>query len=295
MYFACITCLERSGHQQQSPPSAKSRNPCTQRRRSGQSPREHRDREALVASALMDSSRKRKAGADQGLNGASKRQKIPSESPESTTQAGLQLIDALRNAKDKTGRSITTLFRTLPDKRELPEYYQTIKLPIAIDTVESKLRRHAYPTLTTVESDFKRMVANAKLFNDDKSIVFADAERVRKLLSNWMKAHNPAYQDPDYSAFPTPLPGEDGANSAASPTPAAAVADTGERPKKPTITLSRGRKQSIPPEPVAPEAATDAVDFAGKTFQQAQEQIIQELIDYVDDECVSASHHYKRS
>lgn len=232
----------------------------------------------------MNSGRKRKAEAEDTPTSASKRQRFAPETPEATTDAGLQLIQALKNAKDKTGREISTLFLTLPDERDLPEYYATIKLPIAIATVEEKLRRSEYANLTQVESDVKRMVANAKQFNDDKSIVFGDAERVRKLLSNWMKVHNPAYLDPEYTAFPTPIPGEDEPNGTSSATPARGAS---ERPKKPTINLGRARKPSPVPEPEEPEQmdpVTESDDFAGKSFGEAQELIIQELIDYVDDE-----------
>jgi hypothetical protein len=57
-----------------------------------------------------------------------------------------------------------------------------------------------------LESDLKRLVQNAKEFNSTKSEVYEDAERIRKALSNFMPKHNPAYLDPAYRAYPTPLP-----------------------------------------------------------------------------------------
>lgn len=239
----------------------------------------------------MDRSRKRKADTDNVADSASKRQKVPSVLADSTTAVGLRFIETLRAAKDKTGRSITTLFLELPNRRELPDYYQLIKLPIAIDTIEVKLQRNEYPNLTTVESDVKRMVANAKIYNDEKSIVFGDAERIRKLASNFMRDHNPAYQDPDYIAFPTPIPGED-SNGASSATPAPARQDS-EKPRKPTITLSRRKSSMAPaPAPVAvaevatgtPEVMDESDDFSGKTFQQAQKQLVDEMVKHQDDE-----------
>jgi hypothetical protein len=58
-----------------------------------------------------------------------------------------------------------------------------------------------------LESDLKRLVQNAKEFNSTKSEVYEDAERIRKALSNFMPKHNPAYLDPTYRAYPTPLSG----------------------------------------------------------------------------------------
>ncbi|KAG9696916.1 Bromodomain-containing protein, partial [Aureobasidium melanogenum] len=226
----------------------------------------------------MDRIRKRKAtdaASPKVENSASKRQKtrLEHETPQTTTTIGLQFIDHLKSAKDKTGRLIADLFIDLPSKRELPDYYRTIKLPIAISTVQDKLERHEYPTLSTVESDIKRMVANAKQYNDDKSTVYQDAER------------NPAYKDPNYIAIPTPIPGGDDDATASSAPP---TRETSEQPKKITISLkaSRDRKSSAaPPAASSPAVAqddSDPADFFGKTFQQAQEHIINGLISHTD-------------
>ncbi|KAF1997634.1 Bromodomain-containing protein [Amniculicola lignicola CBS 123094] len=222
------------------------------------------------------------------------------ESSESTTTMGLRFLESLKQAKDKTGRPIATHFLTLPDKSEIPEYYTHIKLPIALDTIEDKLTRGGYTALAQVESDCKRLVNNAKSFNDKKSIVYEDAERMRKTASNWMVKHNPAYRDSRYVAVPTPIPGEDAAVPArptpraaatprAKPTPPPAAAlDTTERPRRaaavaavasPKIAtpVSSRRKQSV-----VSEVPDDSPDFTGKTFQQAQDQLVREMIDYTE-------------
>ncbi|THZ75589.1 Bromodomain-containing protein [Aureobasidium pullulans] len=196
---------------------------------------------------IMDRSRKRKAaaGASPDVDTSTpKRQKttLEHETPQTTTKIGLQFIDHLKSAKDKTGRLIADLFIDLPSKRELPDYYRTIKLPIAIQTVQDKLERHEYPTLSTVESDIKRMVSNAKQYNDDKSTVYQDAERIRKALSNFMTKHNPAYKDPNYVALPTPLPGQDDDATASSAPP---TRDPSEQPRKIKISLKANRDRKI--------------------------------------------------
>src|SRR5437667_6759435 len=70
--------------------------------------------------------------------------------------------------------------------------------------------RREFSTMTTLESYVKRMVANAKQYNERGSEIFCDAERIRKVLCAFMKPNNPAYRNPDYSAFATPLPNENG-------------------------------------------------------------------------------------
>ncbi|KAI4834231.1 Bromodomain-containing protein [Aureobasidium sp. EXF-8845] len=129
------------------------------------------------------------------------------------------------------------------------------------------------------------MVANAKQYNDDKSTIYQDAERIRKALSNFMTKHNPAYRDPNYVAIPTPIPGDNDDASASSAPP---TREASEQPRKIKISLkaSRDRKSSVAPpaasSPALVQDDSDPTDFTGKTFQQAQEHIINGLISYTD-------------
>lgn len=198
-------------------------------------------------------------------------------------------------------RPIATLFLTLPDPDELWEYYDFTKLPIAIDTIENKLKNRRYNTVTEIESDLKRMVQNAKDYNAPKSDVYEDAERIRKLVYNFMKVHNPAYENENYVSFPTPLPvtntragavdkdiePDNGEHDHASESK-----EVGERPKRPAAPKSSEPPARTASASVAPSMGTDRFDdgdFTGKTFQQAQEMIISELIWYTDDEYALSS------
>ena len=79
---------------------------------------------------------------------------------------------------------------------------------MSLDMIENKLLQYQYPDMERLESDLKRLVQNAKEYNSTKSEVYEDAERIRKALSNFMPRHNPAYLNPNYRAYPTPLPHE---------------------------------------------------------------------------------------
>ena len=145
--------------------------------------------------------------------------------------------------------------------------------PTSSHTAQDKLERHDYATLSAVESDAKRMVANAKQYNDDKSIVY--------LLSNFMTKNNPAYKNPDYIALPTPIPGEnDTANNSSVPS----TREHSEQPRKITLSLKARKSSAAVASPAAVNDSSDPTDFTGKTFQQAQEQIINGLIQYTDEE-----------
>lgn len=79
-------------------------------------------------------------------------------------------------------------------------------MPLSLNLIEERLKDRHYETMELLESDLKRLVQNAKEYNDSKSEVYLDAERIRKALSNFMPKHNPAYANPDYRAVPTPIP-----------------------------------------------------------------------------------------
>jgi hypothetical protein len=92
------------------------------------------------------------------------------------------------------------------------QYYKQTRLPISLKIIEEKLNKGEFSNLAELESYFKRMIANAKEFYPRSSQVFDDAERVRKALSNYMTKTNPAYNNRNYHALPTPLPPEDDAD-----------------------------------------------------------------------------------
>ncbi|EME79415.1 uncharacterized protein MYCFIDRAFT_90064 [Pseudocercospora fijiensis CIRAD86] len=237
----------------------------------------------------MDSSRKRKAAPNATPTNtggsASKKIKLLNSNPappangdgnlSAVQRVGFKLITQLSKASDKTNRPITDAFQELPSREELPEYYQVTRLPIAIDTIKEKLQKDAYPTVSALESDFKRMIQNAKDYNEPKSIIYEDAERIRKLIYNFMKVNNPEYsRNPNYSAVATPIP------------------DATAPPSLTKITLTNGAHAKENYKPVqSREAAKDEsaskdanMDFTGKSFQEAQEMICAEAIQYTDED-----------
>ena len=134
------------------------------------------------------------------------------------------------------------------------------------------------------------MVQNAKDFNDKRSLIFEDAERVRKGASNWFVRHNPAYNDRNYVAKPTPLPGEVVNGTPGTPAPVSLKITNKSAPvRTPAASATpapvNGADDEEDAEGEVEEAGGAALgDFKGKSFQKAQEQLINELIEY--QECV---------
>jgi hypothetical protein len=170
-----------------------------------------------------------------------------------------------------------------------------------LTNVQARLKKGEYATLAQLESDCKRLVNNAKMFNDKKSIIYEDAERLRKTASNWMVKNNPAYRIQGYTAIATPVPGEE-AVPPGRPIPRPLIVTTPKpvatpKPKVPTpeVTSERSSRRTAVPLPTTPapsklrqaasavpERSRNTQDFSGKSFQQAQEKIIKDLLEYVE-------------
>lgn len=182
-------------------------------------------------------------------------------------------------------------------------------MPLALDVIENKIRNNQYPTISAIEADFRRMVLNAKEYNQAKSDIFEDAERIRKLVYNFMKIHNPAHKDPNYRVEATEIPepkltltngAHNGANvkqehqarSEGSKTRLNLVnrrADTkvSEAPSERKSSAAPSASAGEGEEEVTATQVTDVGysnghvidrDFTGKSFEDAQRTIVQDLI-----------------
>ncbi|KAL8922178.1 MAG: hypothetical protein Q9172_003680 [Xanthocarpia lactea] len=147
--------------------------------------------------------------------------------------------------------------------------------------------------MTTVESDLRRMILNAKSFNEKSSQVFSDAEKIRKAVSNFMVDNNPAYQTKDYKPFPTPVPEdwqpqplpEEKANEPE--VEAKTEADYSTRGMSTRRASSSATGPSNARASATPGAhVTDGLGepFDGDTFQTAQEKIVAEMLELKNDD-----------
>lgn len=136
----------------------------------------------------------------------------------------------------------------------------------------------------------KRLIQNARDFNERGSQIADDAERLRKAMANFMPKHNPKYSDPTYKAIPTPIPGrlrEEPKEVEDEPV------DKKKGPLKIKLTNKRASTGSpavatpAPKAPSKPAPSKTPDSFEGKTFQEAQEMIMEEMIDLKDEELVS--------
>lgn len=209
-----------------------------------------------------------------------------------------------------SGRLATVEFYDLPNKKDpnMADYYRKTKMPLSINMIEDMLKRKEFTTMTMLESYWKRLVQNAKDYNQRDSLIHRDAERIRKLVLSFMQSHNPAYDDEDYQSFPVPIPEgvangvEEAVAHADEDADAEGESDvemaetevrTSEAPSETPAPAKRGpgrqgRKSMDPSRagsstPASEPTITVGGSFEGLTFQQAQEKLIKELLEDADE------------
>ena len=130
------------------------------------------------------------------------------------------------------------------------------------------------------------MVNNAKHFNDRKSQIYEDAERVRKTTFNYMVKNNPAYRDKQYAAIATPLPeatqneSNNTAKALDEAPPDISEEKAHDNTKNAIPATSASQDDGLAMEQPSKVEGDVSLDFTGKDLQEAQDMIISELIRY---------------
>lgn len=101
------------------------------------------------------------------------------------------LLKGLRRFKSDDGQLRILSFERLPDKADMPDYYASVRNPIALDTIKKKHKRKKYTTIDQVLQDLELMFGNAMQFNEEGSQVHEDATELlqqARLLTEEEKA-----------------------------------------------------------------------------------------------------------
>jgi len=97
-------------------------------------------------------------------------------------------MQAVLECTDVDGRKRCDMFKELPSKKEYPDYYQTIVIPIAISTIRKRAASNYYKSLDHYLSDWRLMFNNARTYNQEGSWVYVDADEMQKVLENTFNA-----------------------------------------------------------------------------------------------------------
>lgn len=100
------------------------------------------------------------------------------------------ILKGLRKFKNPSGDLKILPFERLPDKAVMPEYYQEVKNPIAMDIIKRKAKRKKYQSVDQTMKDVELMFENAKAYNVEESQVYKDAvdlQREARILAEQEK------------------------------------------------------------------------------------------------------------
>lgn len=81
-------------------------------------------------------------------------------------------LKGLRRFKHSNGDLMILPFERLPDKQAMPDYYATIKNPVALDLIKKKAKRKKYQNVEQVLKDVDLMFDNAKEYNEEESAIY---------------------------------------------------------------------------------------------------------------------------
>ncbi|GIZ38305.1 hypothetical protein CKM354_000172500 [Cercospora kikuchii] len=116
----------------------------------------------------------KREGAEDGEDGKRARGRPPKLL--TPMEARIQtILKGIRKPKNKSGALLIKNFDRLPDKAQLPDYYNEIKNPMAYDQLKRKVKRKKYKTLEEFMADVNLMFNNAKQYNTDDSQIYKDA------------------------------------------------------------------------------------------------------------------------
>ena len=89
-------------------------------------------------------------------------------------------------------RGISDLFTELPSRVEYPDYYQIVADPICLEQMRKKINRKEYQGMDQFASDVKLLCANARTYNSEESLLYADANMIE--VCDPSTYHSPSHE-----------------------------------------------------------------------------------------------------
>ncbi|GAA5949966.1 hypothetical protein JCM10213_004270 [Rhodosporidiobolus nylandii] len=99
-------------------------------------------------------------------------------------------------------RAYSAIFRDLPDRFDYPDYYELIKEPRCLHGIMNSLKQGAYSSPQAVAYDLLLIWSNAKEYNQQGSMVYADAEKLETYMQRLWDERTPPL--PPFASLPRP-------------------------------------------------------------------------------------------
>ncbi|WVW80738.1 hypothetical protein I302_102724 [Kwoniella bestiolae CBS 10118] len=103
-------------------------------------------------------------------------------------QACKEMLENVYKAKDGS-RKMSDIFRDLPDKVEYEDYYQAIPEPECLDNIATHLGAQTYSIPEAFFKQLHLVFLNAKHYNEEESLLWADAKRLEDQIHSDWKTH----------------------------------------------------------------------------------------------------------
>ncbi|XP_033100393.1 protein polybromo-1-like isoform X2 [Anneissia japonica] len=115
-------------------------------------------------------------------------------------QRMLQICDKLAKYQNELGRFPIELFVEKPSKKLYPDYYQVITEPIDLTTIRNDIEAEKYSSEEAVLDSFQLMFNNARLYNEEGSLVYQDANLLETILKKYYRELGPLPGKPKYGS-----------------------------------------------------------------------------------------------
>ncbi|CAN0420230.1 unnamed protein product, partial [Discosporangium mesarthrocarpum] len=97
-------------------------------------------------------------------------------------------VKAIRQTRDpEDSRLCCELYKRLPSRRELKDYFLLIKNPIDLQMISSRLKKQEYRTLGDFERDVRLLFSNARTYNVEGSLVYEDANTMERVFDPFIR------------------------------------------------------------------------------------------------------------
>merc|ERR1711983_464653 len=87
-----------------------------------------------------------------------------------------KLVDVVMSYEDADGRVLSEPFYKLPNRKELPDYYEVIRKPVDIAKIQKRIDEDNYEDMNALEKDFMLMCKNTQQYNEDNSRMDVDED-----------------------------------------------------------------------------------------------------------------------
>ncbi|KAL1417017.1 hypothetical protein MTO96_027223 [Rhipicephalus appendiculatus] len=129
----------------------------------------------------------------------------PPGSTESTLKKRLKvLVRTLLNYTDDVGRPLISIFMEKPSRKDYPDYYEVITNPIDMKTIHENVKNNKYSSEESMVTDLKLMFSNCRLYNEEGSQIYRDADTLERALFDKIRELGSLYDTMTPRAMPRP-------------------------------------------------------------------------------------------